>query len=255
MRIKISCDVGRGVRLPINYNDKLAGVIYQFLNQSDPEYAFFLHENGYTVEEKHFKLFTFSQLMAKVRKPVEDEQIFFGSMLTWYVSSPKESFLTNFAASLMENGVLQIGTQQFRVLDVEATRTPRFQRQMKFKCLSPIVMSTKREWNGELAAHYCLHDDPEFSELVRRNLVRKYEAIYGRPPKDDSFEMKFDEAYIRKRNGRVTRLIRYKAIDIRGVLCPFFAAGNPELMLAGYECGFGDKNSAGFGMVEVGGEV
>ena len=27
--------------------------------------------------------------------------------------------------------------------------------------------------------------------------------------------------------------------------------GNPELIQIGYECGFGDKNSAGFGMVEV----
>ena len=27
--------------------------------------------------------------------------------------------------------------------------------------------------------------------------------------------------------------------------------GSPELMFVGYECGFGDKNSAGFGIVEV----
>jgi len=94
-------------------------------------------------------------------------------------------------------------------------------------------------------------DEPEFSELVRQNLIRKYEAIHARKPQDDSFTMEFDAEYIRKRGGRITRLIRYKEIDIRGILCPFHASGNPELMFVGYECGFGDKNSAGFGMVEV----
>ena len=250
MRIKITCDVGEGVCLPINYNYPLASAIYQFLNQSDPEYAHFLHQDGYTVAEKHFKLFTFSQLMAKQREIMGD-QIRFRSPLTWYVSSPQETFLANFAASLLEGGTLRIDRLQLPVRDVDVPRNPRFQPRMTFRCLSPITMSTKREREGKLVMHYCLPDEPEFSELVRQNLIRKYEAIYGRAPRDDSFAMKFDEAYIRKRNGRVTRLVRYKDVDIKGILCPFHAMGSPELLFVGYECGFGDKNSAGFGMVEV----
>jgi CRISPR-associated endoribonuclease Cas6 len=250
MRIKIICDVGKGVCLPINYNYQLASVIYQFLKQSDPEYAFFLHEDGYTVEEKHFKLFTFSQLMARQREIVGDE-ICFHSPLTWYVSSPQETFLGNFASSLMEGGKLQIGRLQLPVQDVEVPRNPRFQSQMTFRCLSPLTMSTKREREGELVMHYCLPDDPEFSELVRQNLLRKYEAIQGRKPRDTSFTMQFDAEYIRRKGRQVTRLVRYKDVDIKGVLCPFHAAGSPELLFVGYECGFGDKNSAGFGMVEV----
>ena len=42
MRIKITCDIGEGIRLPINYNYFLTGVIYQFLKESNPEYADFL---------------------------------------------------------------------------------------------------------------------------------------------------------------------------------------------------------------------
>jgi len=61
MRIKIICDVGKGVRLPINYNHLLTSVIYQFLELSDSEYAHFLHEDGYITGNKRFKLFTFSQ--------------------------------------------------------------------------------------------------------------------------------------------------------------------------------------------------
>ena len=131
---------------------------------------------------------------------------------------------------------------------------PRFGPQMTFRCLSPITMSTKRERGDRLDTHYCLPDDPQFSELVRQNLIRKYEAVYRQPPQEKSFAMTFDQAYIDKNKGRVTRLVDFKGTKIRGVLAPFHVIGAPELIHIGYECGFGDKNSMGFGMVEVGGK-
>ena len=84
MRIKITCDIGEGIRLPINYNYFLASAIYGFLRESDPEYADFLHQDGYELENRRFKLFTFSQLMAK-RREIREDQIHFRSPLTWYV--------------------------------------------------------------------------------------------------------------------------------------------------------------------------
>ena len=114
MRIKITCDIGEGIRLPINYNYSLSGVIYQFLRESDPEYAQFLHQDGYEVENRRFKLFTFSQLMAKQRK-IQGAQIHFRSPLTWYVSSSQEPFLANFAAALMGTGILQVERHKLRV--------------------------------------------------------------------------------------------------------------------------------------------
>ena len=72
---------------------------------------------------------------------------------------------------------------------------------MTFRCLSPITMSTKRERDDRLVAHYCFPDDPQFSELVRQNLIRKYEAVYRQPPQEKSFAMTFDQAYIDKGTG------------------------------------------------------
>ena len=249
MRIKITCDIGEGIHLPINSNHFLTGVIYQFLQESDPEYADFLHQEGYELENRRFKLFTFSQLMAK-RREIRGGQIHFRSPVTWYVSSSQRPFLENFAAALMQMGTLQIERQRLRVQDVEVLRQPRFGPKMTFRCLSPITMSTKRQRADRLETHYCLPDDPQFSELVRQNLIRKYEAVYGEPPAEKSFAMTFDQAYMAKK-GRVTRLVDYKGTNIRGVLCPFHVIGAPELIHVGYECGFGDKNSAGFGMAEV----
>ena len=250
MRIQILADVGDGITLPINYNYPLAGVIYRFLAESDPEYAAFLHNEGYTAAEKRFKLFTFSQLMSEHRR-ITGAQIHFRSTLTWYISSPVEAFLSHFANTLLTEGSLSIGQHRLQIRDVNVPRIPHFQSEMYFRCLSPIVMSTVREHHGKQAMHYCLPDDPAFSELIRQNLIRKHEAIHGRAPHDDTLTFSFDKDYIDRRQGRVTRLVDYRGIKIRGVLCPFRVSGSLPLIQVGYECGFGDKNSAGFGMAEV----
>ncbi|RKU22859.1 CRISPR-associated endoribonuclease Cas6 [Candidatus Poribacteria bacterium] len=250
MRIQIVADVGDGIILPINYNYQLAGIIYRFLAKSDPEYASFLHNEGYAAAEKRFKLFTFSQLMAE-RRRVSGANIHFGSTLTWYISSPVERFLSHFADTLLTEGRLSIGEHELRVRDVTVPRIPRFRSEMHLRCLSPIVMSTARERNGKQTMHYCLPDDPVLSELIRQNLIRKHQAIYGHNPKNDALTFRFDENYIARRNGRVTRLVDYKGIKIKGIMCPFHVSGSLALIQTGYECGFGDKNSAGFGMVEV----
>ena len=250
MRIKILADVRAGITLPINYNHLLTSVIYRFLAESNPEYASFLHNEGYGDEQRRFKLFTFSQLMAE-RRRVTGDRIHFGSTLTWSVSSPVETFLSHFADTLLTEGRLTIGSHRLQVKDVTVPRIPRFQSEMRFRCLSPITMSTVREREGKRVMHYCLPDDPAFSELVRQNLIRKHEVIHGRFPSADAFILEFDKNYIDRKQGRVTRLIDFKGIKVRGVLCPFRVSGSPALIQIGYECGFGDKNSAGFGMVEV----
>lgn len=250
MRIKIIADVNDGVTLPINYNHLLVGVIYRFLKASNPEYASFLHDDGYFFAGKHFKLFTFSQLMAERREIIKG-QIHFGSVLSWYVSSPVERFLSHFADTLLTEGTLSVGQYQLEVKDVSVPRLPRFQPDMHFRCLSPIVMTTIREHNGKPSMYYCRPDDSALSDLIRQNLLRKYETIYGRPPRDDTLNFTFDGRYIQRRHGRVTRLVDYKGIKIKGVMCPFRVSGSVALIQTGYACGFGDKNSAGFGMVEI----
>ena len=250
MRIQILADVGNGITLPINYNHLLVGAIYRFLAESNPEYADFLHDEGYQTAEKRFKLFTFSQLMAE-RRRITGEQIHFRSTLTWFVSSPIDQFLIHFADTLLTEGRLTVGSCQLKIKDVTVARVPRFRSEMEFRCLSPIVMSAVRINDGQRRTHYCLPDDPKLSELIRNNLIRKHEAIHERVPQDDTFSFRFDEAYIRRKQGRVTRLVDFKGIKIRGIMCPFHVSGSVALIQTGYESGFGDKNSAGFGMAGV----
>jgi CRISPR-associated endoribonuclease Cas6 len=58
-------------------------------------------------------------------------------------------------------------------------------------------------------------------------------------------------ATVVRHGGRISKLIDYKGTKIRGYQAPFTVTGPPELLRIGYACGFGDRNSQGFGMVEV----
>ena len=59
-----------------------------------------------------------------------------------------------------------------------------------------------------------------------------------------------DEDYMKRRNGKITKNINFKGTNIIGFMAPFEVVGKPELIEMGYEAGFGEKGSMGFGMVK-----
>jgi len=54
-----------------------------------------------------------------------------------------------------------------------------------------------------------------------------------------------------KRTGKIIKNIQFKQTNIIGFLAPFTVIGSPELIRVGYEAGFGEKGSMGFGMVKT----
>jgi CRISPR-associated endoribonuclease Cas6 len=126
---------------------------------------------------------------------------------------------------------------------------------MAFACLSPLVATTKREHNGKLSTHYYRYDDPALSEALRQNLIRKYRLIHGHEPEHADFALRFDSDFVRKKKDGIYKLVQYRArgevTQIKGIFAPFRVEGSPELIAVGYEAGFGEKNSMGFGMGEI----
>jgi CRISPR-associated endoribonuclease Cas6 len=118
---------------------------------------------------------------------------------------------------------------------------------MRFKCLSPLVVAVHDPQRR--TPRYLRPDDPEFSERVRQNLLAKHAALHGQAPTDDRLSLTFDADYLKTHKG--TKLTTYKGIHIVGAFCPFTLSGSIELMRVGYECGLGEKNAGGFGMIEV----
>jgi len=123
---------------------------------------------------------------------------------------------------------------------------------MSFTCLSPLVASTMVERDGRLQPHYYRYDDPRLPAAIGENLRRKLRLLNGKQRPGGDFRLEFDRSCL-ERHGQVEKLIDYKGTKIKGILAPFTARGPVELLQIGYEAGFGEKGSMGFGMAEVAG--
>ncbi len=248
MRLRVCLDNSTGTRLPINYQELLTAAVYVLLAASDADYARFLHDDGYADEDgRRFKLFTFSWLRG-TRRTVDGDMLRFApGPLEWLVASPVEPFLTNLAMGLLSAGALRVGSATIPITQIETLPAPVLAETTAFTCLSPIIAALPLP---EGRTRYLRPSDgDDFSEAVRRNLLRKHRLVHGDLPADDRFALAFDTGYL-ARTGGGTKLMTFKGIHLVGAFCPFTASGSVDLMRVGYETGFGEKNAAGFGMVE-----
>lgn len=258
MRLRILFQLDREVLLPMNHQYQLSGMLYEMLKTSSPEFARFLHDEGYHLEDdsfRRFKLFTFSGLRIPAdRRRAEGDQLRVRpGCIEWLVSSPREDFLVHSATGLLSAGhELKLGAVPLRITEVSALPEPPFVSPMRFTCLTPIVVS-KRLPDGR--THYIRPlEGAAFSEAVRCNLLRKYGLLNeGAAPADESFRLEFDARYLadERHRGGTKKITVKQGIDVIGALCPFVASGSAALIGVGYRTGFGEKNSLGFGMAEV----
>ena len=245
MRFRISLHPEKDkFKLPYNYNYPLASAIYSFLGRGDASFSDFLHDEGFYHDGKTFKLFTFSPLFCSQRKAVKDGLLIKGK-IDWFISSPREEFVSGLARGILQQGFLSFRDQRLIVEQVEVLSQPSFQSRMSFRTLSPIVVSTgDMNSNGKFHKTYLSPEEPEFGRILEANLRRKYKACYGEEPSPEGISLKLLRT-------PQSKLLDYKGIKVRGWFMHFIAQGNPDLIKIGYEAGFGENNSAGFGMVEV----
>lgn len=248
MRIKVYFRPEREIEIiDINYNYYITSMIYNFLAESDKTFTDKLHEEGYKLGSRHFKLFTFSQLRIK-KYIVEESKIKVMDDSILYIGSPKLDFLYYLSDTLLKVERVKIGGGFFIVDHVDLIKDTNFSREERFYCLSPITTSTmevvgnvKKERNVDIR-------DGKFVENLKNNLIRKYYLLYNQLPEDMNIEIQFDEKYVSNIKGK---LIWFKNVAIKAYSAPFTIKADPEIIKVAYECGVGDKNSAGFGMIEI----
>ncbi|MEW6131050.1 MAG: CRISPR-associated endoribonuclease Cas6 [Acidobacteriota bacterium] len=255
VRLKLKA-LGVGARLPLNSNHQAASLIYKIVGQSSSAFATELHEAGFMAENgRKFKLFAFSRLNPLHRRRVGDELHLQSPEVEWTVSSPVAAFIEHFVSGLFQSARFKIARTEFVLAEAESLPEPRFTERLKMRALSPITESL-RDAEGRVRF---LTIEENWSEVMQRNLLRKYEALHGRAPEDRRFRWTWDGEYVKeqmRRGKRVSSLVEIngegrEAIKVRGWLAPFSVEGSLELIKLGYEAGFGSRNSMGFGLAEV----
>lgn len=235
MRLRIEIVKKKASRLPYNYQYSLASVLYSVMSLEDPELARGLHS------DEVGKYYTFSWL--DYRRGTARGGLDFGE--GWfYFSSPDQRLVQVVARGLLTHPEISIKGVPLEVTGVEVEEGPDIGRVARFGTLSPIYLKKTVETKEGLRTWDLYPGDDEWEEALKGNLVGKYESYTGRR--------------IGKAEFRVSRISRVerKRINIAGsyrrcAMLEFTAESDPGLLRLGYEAGFGEKNSMGFGCVRV----
>jgi CRISPR-associated endoribonuclease Cas6 len=250
MRVKLTLTALKPVTtLPLNYQHAVASLIYNTLGQASAEFASRLHGEGFSADGRRFKLFTFSRINTRGARVSGDRLILEDPTVSLLVGSPLGEFVEHFVGGLFRSESFDIAGGRFHLRQAETLPAPDFNERMRFRALSPVTESVGE---GQMHPRFLSPED-DWSEVVRRNLLRKYRALYGDEPADARLRFTWDAAYLAdaaRRGRRTSVLTDIHGIKVRGWLAPFEVEGSTRLIETGYEAGFGSRNSMGFGMVE-----
>lgn len=175
-------------------------------------------------------------------------------------SSPiDESVLTNFISGMMElNESLYLGNKdvgtRIKVQNIKIIPYPKFDIMTKYIMLSPTVASCQDQ-NKRII--YLNPFDDRTKETLINNLVNKYETIFMEKCPYE-INIYFDQTYMEFNSNKenIMKLISIKIANhsnakIKGFMLPLSIESNKIIHKLAYDCGLGEKNSLGFGMLEV----
>jgi len=226
--------------LPIHYNYHIQSFLYKNIS---PELGKFLHDYGFILEKRKFKMFTFSRLHGKYHMLGNKIKFFPPFYLT--ISSPLNRFISELGNTLLKTDNLKLVKNKIRIESIRVHPEPEIKSEIKIKMISPVVVySTLITKDGKKKTYYYSPYEREFSELIDKNLRKKYDALHRKKPRAKKLEI--------KPLGRTKeKIIKYRDTIIKGWLGTFLLNGNKKLLKLAYDTGLGSKNSQGFGMFEV----
>ncbi|MED5050726.1 CRISPR-associated endoribonuclease Cas6 [Anoxybacillus rupiensis] len=245
MRLTITMRGQEGpVTLPLHYQQQLQGLLYSSL--SDPSFSYFLHEIGFRKEKRSFKLFTFSRLFGPHRVDVEKKTITFYNEFQWHIGTVLSELTQQLGEYLLLHPSLQIGGQPIMVERVEVEKREIESREVEIEMLSPLtVYSTYETIGGTKKTQFFAPHDEVFSHLIESNFYNKFEAYYGREPKE---RLKIKPIIVNKKDRVVTT---FKGFYITAWQGRYRIISSPENLTFLYRVGLGGRNSQGFGMFRV----
>lgn len=259
MRIKITLSQGSKRQIiPINYNYFISSFLYRTIETADSEYSKWLHDTGYASGSKSFKYFTFSGLYIPDRELVNGRYIKINSpKMDLTVSMMSDKAVEKFIVGMFEKKNMKICNRdceaEFDINTIETVPDPDFSGTMEFRAMSPIVISKKTLYKDKISATYISPEDEEYEGYLKRNLSEKFSAYPLKKMSGDSMPVISNFEYSGEVRSKLVSIREGEREEtkVRGFIYRFRLKGSPELMKFGYEAGFGNLCSLGFGCVSA----
>lgn len=242
MRLKLT--VGKEdkwYRFPWGYPYYVSSSIYSLLHKIDPEFSFFWHSVGFQKKGKKFKLFTFSPFLPQ-KFIGKDDACYLLAPISFFISSPIEEFMGKIIKSLKTHKSINILGYNLPLLSIKEVPVSVNKKILKLKTLSPLTVSKKVRIKDKMRAFYLTPENENFIPRIKENLIEKFSMFYNIPVKEIEVHIEIES--------HKTKLIEIKNIKVRGIVMEFKVSAPKELIQFGYEAGFGEKTSMGFGFVE-----
>lgn len=258
MRFKLLLEVNKkafGNKLPINYQYEQSAAIYKILSGGDEEYAAWLHNNGFRLENgKTFKLFTFSRFkIGYWRLWREEERLqILSDTVEWQIGFLPERSTEKFIQGIFQDQIFEIGDKksvvQFVVRSMEVLPEPRYSGKMIFSTMSPVCLKFSRS-DGK--TDYLSPTDVRAPFLLFNGLFDRYQLLYQKV-----CPYSLSECKLKILNEPKSVVVKLKAdtreqVKVRGFMCKMEVEAPVELMRLMYEGGVGALNSQGFGCLKV----
>jgi len=248
MRIVLHLRSDTPIELPMNYQEYLIGFIYKNIN--DEKYRSFLHEQGYTYQNRTFRHFAYSRILGNYRYNKSRKTISFAPSFSLVVTSPLDRFLQEFAHSMLLNDDLKIGPYRVQLESFETLPEPDpFPGKIRIRMLSPIVTySTLHHPNGVKYTYYYSPHQEQFSPMIEANLKRRYFSVHPEDSELTQSSFSIMPLHVDKKHKVVTR---FRGIIIEGWMGDYEVTGDSRLLRWAYNSNLASKGSQGFGVFEI----
>jgi len=242
MRIKIVLESKDSIVLPVGFNEIFQWFIYSSIKDE------WLHDIGFTLGKRNFKLFCFSSILTK-GKFIKEKGIFiFPPKISFIVSSPVNWILEQLASGSIKKEKIDLWLNRVYLTEISVLKPAKIESDtVLVKALTPIEVHSTFETTSGKKTHYYTPFEDEFSSLINENARKKWSAFYKKePPSDIKIEPK---GFNREKIVRFGTKNRY--VIVKGWTGNFKLTGNREFLAFILDAGLGSRNSQGFGMVEI----
>lgn len=240
LRLVITLGGPDQVTLPVHHNHLLQAAVYRLIEH--PALSAFLHEQGFMLGQRKFKLFTFSRLLGKARLDRQNKLMQFQTPLKLVLCSPVQYLLQELGQGLLRRDAVRLGEASLYVQSVAVSEPVVKANTIKVRMLSPVVAYSTIVRGTRKYTYYYSPFEERFAELLGANLAKKYVLVYGQPVAKERFAC----VPVALKAGDF-KVLKYKDTVIKGWMGTYTLEGDPDLLKLALTAGLGAKGSQGFG--------
>lgn len=251
MRIKIvlsKLDRYQYYSIPIDVNYFVSVNLYKMFIEGNVEFANWLHSSGFEHDGKSFKMFTFSRLNAPRAKLKGKYVVGKSNPYLYFSTIDLKGYMDSFIKGSLLTDHFFIANTDFKIKNISLLEEPALKHSQLYKMISPTVVA---RGNPGATSTYLVPDENNKKEIIERlslNLKRKYFVLH-KTEYNDILQIEFVQGNQSK--DYYTKLISIKNTYVKGFLTMIKITANPDMQKIAYQVGIGEKNSMGFGMLEI----